>query len=75
MLEMAEKGSFVSRASGLGLVKCDLIYLWWLPTGFGANLIILLYDGGGGGCPRILSNISCKNMEIVNITPLWVAEG
>ena len=49
MLEMAEKGSFVSRASGLGLVKCDLIYLWWLPTGFGANLIILLYDGGVGG--------------------------
>ena len=67
MLEMAEKGSFVSRASGLGLVKCDLIYLWWLPTGFGANLIILLYDGG---CPRILSNISCKNMEIDNIPPL-----
>ena len=47
MLEMAEKGSFVSRASGLGLVKFDFIYLWWLPTGFGANLIILLYDGGG----------------------------
>ena len=68
MLEMAEKGSFVSRASGLGLVKCDLIYLWWLPTGFGANLIILLYDGGWG--PRILSNISCKNMEIDNIPPL-----
>ena len=24
----------------------------------------------GGGCPRILSNISCKNMEIDNIPPL-----
>jgi len=35
------------------------------------NLTILLYDGGVGGCPRILINISCKNMEIVNITPLW----